>query len=126
MLFVVEISTKKTLWLFDLVNVITVLIVEVASKSTKNYDRVDKFDYYCSLPSFQEYLLVEQCRWRVLQHLRQEGDRWLLSDFETQNDVITLASLNLPLASSDIYAGVDFTLSEEGTDIRNENTGRVG
>ncbi|PPT06202.1 Protein of unknown function DUF820 [Geitlerinema sp. FC II] len=63
-----------------------ILIVEVASKSTKNYDRGDKFDYYCSLLSFQEYLLVEQSRWRVLQHLRQEGDRWLLSDYEAKDD----------------------------------------
>ncbi|PPT06232.1 hypothetical protein CKA32_002985 [Geitlerinema sp. FC II] len=38
------------------------------------------------------------------------------------DDVITLASLNLPLTSSDIYAGVDFRLSEEGTDISEENT----
>ncbi len=96
------------------------LIVEVASKLTKNYDQGDKFDYYRSLPSFQEYILVEQSRWRVLQHLRQEGGQWLLSDYEAEGDVVTLASLDLPLPLSDIYAGVDFSLPEAETDVSTE------
>jgi Uma2 family endonuclease len=96
------------------------LIVEVASKSTKNYDQGDKFDYYRSLPSFQEYILVEQYRWRVLQHLRQESGQWLLSDYEAEGDVVTLASLDLPLPLSDIYAGVDFSLPEADTEERME------
>ena len=35
-----------------------VLIVEVLSDSTKNYDRGQKFQYYRSLPSLMEYLTV--------------------------------------------------------------------
>lgn len=96
------------------------LIVEVSSKSTKNYDQGDKFDYYRSLPSFQEYILVEQYRWRVLQHLRQESGQWLLSDYEAEGDVVTLASLDLPLPLSEIYAGVDFSLPEADTEESTE------
>jgi Uma2 family endonuclease len=36
------------------------LIVEVLSPSTKNFDRSEKFDFYRSLPSFAEYLLLAQ------------------------------------------------------------------
>jgi Uma2 family endonuclease len=36
------------------------LIVEVLSKSTQTYDRGDKFAAYRTIPSFQEYLLVDQ------------------------------------------------------------------
>jgi len=49
------------------------VIVEVLSKSTKNYDQGDKFDFYRSLPSFKEYILKvsifeEQARtYRLLQ-----------------------------------------------------------
>ncbi|HEY9814836.1 MAG TPA: Uma2 family endonuclease [Candidatus Obscuribacterales bacterium] len=96
------------------------LIVEVASKSTKNYDQGDKFDYYRSLPSFQEYILVEQYRWRVLQHLRQDNGQWLLSDYEESGDVVLLASLDLPLPLSEIYAGVDFGRSEADIEERIE------
>ena len=34
------------------------LIVEVLSKSTRNYDKGDKFTYYRTLPSFKEYVLI--------------------------------------------------------------------
>ena len=37
-----------------------VLIVEVLSDSTKNYDRGQKFQHYRSLPSLMEYLTVAQ------------------------------------------------------------------
>ncbi|RMD86186.1 MAG: Uma2 family endonuclease, partial [Calditrichaeota bacterium] len=36
------------------------IIFEVLSESTKNYDRGEKFEFYRSLPSFQEYILVDQ------------------------------------------------------------------
>ncbi len=37
-----------------------ILIVEVLSPSTADYDRQNKFRIYRSIPSFSEYLLVEQ------------------------------------------------------------------
>lgn len=36
------------------------LIVEVLSKSTERYNRGEKFHKYSSLPSFKEYILIEQ------------------------------------------------------------------
>ena len=98
------------------------LVVEVASKSTKNYDQGDKFDYYRSLPSFREYVLVEQYRWRVMQHLKTPNGQWLLTDYEAQDGVLELASLDLALPLSDLYAGVDFSLLEEDADLTPEST----
>lgn len=89
------------------------LIVEVASKSTKNYDQGEKFDYYRSLESFQEYILVEQFRWRVVQYTRTTPDQWLLTDYEQSGAVINLTSVGLQLPLSELYAGVDLGLPEE-------------
>ena len=36
------------------------LIVEVSSRSTRKNDRTTKFEYYKTLPSFKEYVLIEQ------------------------------------------------------------------
>ncbi len=36
------------------------LIAEVLSKSTKNYDQGDKFLYYRSIAEFKEYILIDQ------------------------------------------------------------------
>lgn len=97
------------------------LIVEVASKSTKNYDQGDKFDYYRSLPSFQEYLLVEQSRWRVTQHLKTEAGQWLLTDYEAAEAVVDLATLAMGLPLGYIYAGVEVGLAEEEADMTPED-----
>ncbi|MEM8527804.1 MAG: Uma2 family endonuclease [Bacteroidota bacterium] len=37
-----------------------VLVIEVLSKRTERYDRSKKFRKYCSLPSFREYILIDQ------------------------------------------------------------------
>ena len=45
-------------------------IVEVLSKSTKNYDQGDKFDYYRSIPEFLEYILIAQYQVYVEQFVK--------------------------------------------------------
>lgn len=46
------------------------LIVEVLSDSTKDYDRGEKFRFYQSILSFQEYLLVDQYSYHVEHFLK--------------------------------------------------------
>ena len=46
------------------------MIVEVLSKNTKNYDRGDKFDYYRSIPEFREYILIDHYKFYVEQFVK--------------------------------------------------------
>ena len=84
------------------------LIMEVASKSTKNYDQGDKFDYYRGLSSLQEYILVEQSRIHVLQHTKTNDNQWLLTEYEEDSQEFSLSILPLSLALNEIYEGVSF------------------
>ena len=84
------------------------LIIEVASKSTKNYDQGDKFDYYRSLSSLQEYILVEQSRIHVLQHTKTNDNQWLLTEYEEDSQKFSLNILPLSLSLDEIYEGVNF------------------
>lgn len=84
------------------------LIIEVASKSTKNYDQGDKFDYYRGLSSLQEYILVEQSRVHVLQHVKTNNNQWLLTEYEEDSQEFSLSILPLSLVLDEIYEGVDF------------------
>ena len=86
------------------------LIIEVASKSTKNYDQGDKFDYYRSLSSLQEYILVEQSRIHILQHTKTNDNRWLLTEYEEDSEEFSLSILPLSLSLDEVYEGVDFAL----------------
>jgi Uma2 family endonuclease len=80
-----------------------VLIVEVLSKSTENYDRGGKFRDYRSIPSFAEYLLVAQDEYSVEQFTKQTDGRWLLSEHRSLEDVVRLDSINCSLSLREIY-----------------------
>ncbi|MEN9611283.1 MAG: hypothetical protein RLZZ628_2097 [Bacteroidota bacterium] len=79
------------------------LIVEVLSKSTRKYDKSDKFMLYQNLPSFQEYVLIEPNKPHVESWFKTADDTW---NKLTANDLqknIALRALNVEIALADIY-----------------------
>lgn len=83
------------------------LIVEVLSQSTKKYDRGEKFTEYRTLPSFKEYVLVEQTFPSVTTFYREAEDLWRTTDYRSIEDSIPLHSLNVAIAMKDMYEGAD-------------------
>ncbi|YAF97021.1 MAG: Uma2 family endonuclease [Nodularia sp. CChRGM 3473] len=84
-----------------------ILIIEVLSPSTADYDRQSKFRMYRSIPSFSEYLLVEQDEPFVERYSKQDQG-WLLSDFNSLEQSISLDSVGVELPLGEIYRGVVF------------------
>lgn len=84
------------------------LIIEVLSKSTKNYARGDKFDYHRSLLSFSEYILVDQYRYSVQQYAKADDSRWWLNEYRTLEDSFALVSLDLEIELKAIYEEIVF------------------
>ena len=58
------------------------LIAEVLSKSTKNYDQGDKFLYYRSILEFKEYILIDQYQYHVMQYVKTAESQWLFTELE--------------------------------------------
>jgi Uma2 family endonuclease len=83
------------------------VIFEVLSPSTEEYDRGKKFQYYRTLESLQEYLLISQESMRVEDYVRQ-GEQWLLTDATKLEHMLTLPSINCTLTLADIYEKVVF------------------
>ncbi len=79
------------------------LIVEVLSKSTKDFDRGEKFTFYRTLPAFAEYVLIAQDRHHVEHFVRQADGRWILSDIDRLADSVSLESIDGQLALAEIY-----------------------
>lgn len=79
------------------------LIVEVLSESTKDYDRSEKFRSYRSIPSFAEYLLVDQYSIHVEHFARNAQGQWVLTDYDDRADVIALSSIDCELPLTTIY-----------------------
>lgn len=89
------------------------LIVEVLSNSTKNYDKTDKFKYFRSIASFQEYIMIDQYSFSVEQYVKQSEGLWVFKEYEGEDAVLELESVNFKIPFKDIYERVDFSLSEE-------------
>ncbi|HRJ15869.1 MAG TPA: Uma2 family endonuclease [Saprospiraceae bacterium] len=85
-----------------------ILIFEVLSPSTMDYDRNRKFLEYQSLPSFQEYVLVRQDAPEALLAFREEPDLWRSSETAGMDADIVLRSIGASLPMKDVYAKVEF------------------
>jgi len=84
------------------------LIVEVLSESTRNYDRGDKFQQYRGIPSFREYLLVDQAKAHVERYSKQQDGTWSLWETDSLDHVVHLESIAVMLPVSEIYLKVEF------------------
>ena len=85
-----------------------VLIVEVLSPTTKNYDRGEKFEQYRKIEDLKEYLLVAQERPHVEHYIKQVYGTWILSETESRDSDVYLPSLDCNLSLAEVYAKVDF------------------
>lgn len=84
------------------------IVVEVLSKSTEKFDRAGKFEYYRSLPSFQEYVLISQERKHVSVQTRQPDATWLLRDYHGEDATALLFALHqCTIALKRLYRGLE-------------------
>jgi Uma2 family endonuclease len=79
------------------------LIVEVLSKSTQDYDRGGKFAAYRTIPSFQEYVLVDQHCQNIEHYVQAGPKKWSFQEYDEMDAVVKLATINLEIAIADIY-----------------------
>ena len=71
---------------------LTVMIAEVLSISisTKSYDKDEKFAAYRTIPSFQEYILIDQY------------NKWIFSEYSDSHDSLNLAAISYQILLEDI------------------------
>lgn len=82
------------------------VIIEVLSKSTKDYDRGSKFMLYRSISSLKEYILVDSTTISV-EHFEKEPDgSWRLTEFRQLTDSFMISTIQLRLRLSDLYEDV--------------------
>lgn len=84
------------------------LIIEILSKTTENYDRGEKFEHYRSIDSLREYTLIAQKKCHIMHYVKQADSSWLLSETKSIDDILQLPSVNCELALVDVYRKVKF------------------
>ena len=89
-----------------------VMIAEVLSTSTKGYDKDEKFAAYRTIPSFQEYILIDQYTMHVEQYSKTDNNKWIFSEYSNSHDSLNLSAIACQILLEDIYDKVDFEVKE--------------
>ena len=82
------------------------IVFEVLSKSTANYDRSGKFRKYQTLASFQEYVLIDQTM-PIVDVLVKTDEGWIMNTYIGLDALVPLKTMNCEIKMSDIYENVD-------------------
>jgi len=85
-----------------------ILIVEVLSESTANWDRSGKFRLYEQLDSLEEYMIVEQNLPQIDVFRRNAEGLWVLEHYDGLEASIELKSVGVQLPAHEIYSNIVF------------------
>ena len=83
-----------------------VVIVEVLSPSTADYDHGKKFAMYREIASFRDYLMVHTDSFWVEHYTKGDNGIWQFKEYEGMDGEITLASVGCTISMKSIYDGV--------------------
>ena len=84
------------------------IIAEVLSESTRSYDKDAKFAAYRTIPSFQEYLLIDQYTMHIEHYFKTERKRWTFYEYDDANEIVNLNSFSFQITLEEIYDKVEF------------------
>jgi len=82
-------------------------IIEVLSKSTKNYDRGEKFKLYREIPALQEYILADSESIHIEVFRLNKNKHWELEEYNSLEDRIHIKVIDEKILISEIYEGVN-------------------
>jgi len=85
-----------------------VLIIEILSESTQEYDRGLKFKAYQNIVSLREYILIDQYSYRVEYFFKNTDGLWIYEKYDNPEDTLKLRSVDAELSLSAIYHRVKF------------------
>ncbi len=85
-----------------------VLIVEVLSESSESYDRGEKFKKYRQIPTFREYVLIEQRFPLVEVFFKIDEKTWQYQVYEQLDQMVQLDSIEAEIPLAELYSGVIF------------------
>jgi len=82
------------------------VIFEVLSPGTKDYDQGRKFEFYRSVTSLKDYILIDQERCLVMVYKKAHAHEWTLRVLDNINANDVLDSVGIELNLADIYEGI--------------------
>lgn len=85
-----------------------IVVVEVLSPSTMDYDRGPKLIFYKSLPTLQHVVIAYQDEMRI-EHYVRRGDEWTMKALTKPGDVLDLSAVAFTMTVAEAYFEVAMT-----------------
>ena len=82
------------------------VIIEVLSKSTKNYDRGEKFKLYRDITTLNEYILIDSESLHIEVFRINENNHWELEEYDNAANSVEIKTINENVLIAEIYEGV--------------------
>lgn len=82
------------------------VIIEILSRSTKNYDRGEKFMLYRDIQTLREYILVDSESVHVEVFRLNTNNHWELEEYNLTTDSLRIETIKEEVLLSDMYEGV--------------------
>ncbi len=82
------------------------VLIEVLSASTEEYDRGTKFKLYRSIPSLQSYVMVSSTEYLAEVYTRN-NDEWIFTSAKDKGGSIYISAIDYTIMLADIYAQID-------------------
>ena len=86
-----------------------VVIMEVLSESTRDYDRGSKFTAYRSIETLTDYILIDQDTIHIEYFSKELDGAWRLREFFNSEEVVEITSIEATLLVKVVYERVDLT-----------------
>ncbi|MBP1464284.1 Uma2 family endonuclease [Candidatus Chloroploca sp. M-50] len=83
-----------------------IVIIEVLSPSTERHDRGKKFEWYRTIESLEEYVLIAQETQRIDHFRRQSTSLWTFTSIGAEEAQLYLASIDCTLILNAIYHNI--------------------
>jgi Uma2 family endonuclease len=83
------------------------VIIEILSRSTRNYDRGDKFKLYRDIGSLREYILVDFESINIEAFRINEHDHWELEEYSKVNTSLVIPAIQFSMSLCNIYEGTE-------------------
>ncbi len=85
-----------------------IILIEILSPSTKNYDRGGKFMLYRAISSLKEYILIDTETIHVERFSINSNGLWELQEYDSPDKNLEMTALGIQLLVSDLYNGCSF------------------
>ena len=80
-----------------------VVIIEILSKATKNYDRGDKFKLYRDIATLKEYILIDSETISIEAFRINDGGHWELEEYKKADNILLIKCIQVSIPVTEIY-----------------------